>query len=461
MELDMIELRKQLGLDKLDQVVNSINDAQEAARLAKEKDAREAAEAARVKALVDAAVGNDKKTLEEASALVKQLETKLNQSNEAFAQTVEKLQGEITAKSQEIGQILAAREGKGFVGNAISKAILGDQAQFEKSVESVVLLGYIMQKDMFTTKMGDAHQKAVNSSSSIVVSSENYETIFSQNILRDIQKELVIGNLFMELPMVSKKLTMMVEPDSGTATWVDSTTFGTNATNGADQTAALTEVTFSTLKLAAKAYMTDETEEDAIVPLLPIIRRRLVEAHATAIEDAFLNGTGATGTPKGLLQLAVDASAKVTTTAKADGTVKVTALMIQGMRRKLGRYGKNPNKLALVVSLDAYYDLLEDPEFQDVSQVSDASAVKLSGALGRIYGLPVLVSEFFPAKAASAVYAALVYTENFVIPRIRTVTVERERIASQGKDAFYVTQRLNLQALIAGKGVSTATYSAV
>lgn len=459
MDLDINALREQLGLDKVAKAVDAINAAQEADRVAKEKAAREEAETARVKSLVDAAMGSEKTKLEEAHTLVKTLETKLAQSNEAFAQTVEKLQGEITAKSTEISQILAAREGKGFVGNAISKAILGDQAQFEKQVEQVVLLGYIMQKDMFSTKMGDAHQKAVNSSSSIVVSSENYETIFSQNILRDIQKELVIGNLFMELPMVSKKLTMMVEPDSGTATWVDSATFGTNATNGADQTAALTEVTFSTLKLAAKAYMTDETEEDAIVPLLPIIRRRLVEAHANAIEDAFLNGTGATGTPKGLLQLAVDASAKVVTTAKADGSVKVTSLMLQGLRRKLGRYGKNPNKLALVVSLDAYYDLLEDPEFKDVSQVSDASAVKLSGVLGRIYGLQVLVSEFFPAKAASAPYAALVYTENFVIPRIRTVTVERERIASQGKDAFYVTQRLNLQALIAGKGVSTATYS--
>lgn len=459
MELDMIELRKQLGLDKLDQVVNSINDAQVAERQAKEKEAREVAEQARVKALVDAAVGEDKKTLEEASALVKQLETKLNQSNEAFAQTVEKLQGEISAKSTEISQILAAREGKGFVGNAISKAILGDQVQFEKSVESVVLLGYIMQKDMFATKFGDAHQKAVNASSSIQVSSENYETIFSQNILRDIQKELVIGNLFTELPMVSKKLTMMVEPDSGVATWVDSANFGTSNTNGAEQTTALTEVTFSTLKLAAKAYMTDETEEDAIVPLLPIIRRRLVEAHATAIESAFLNGTGAAGVPKGLIQYATDDSTKVVTTAKADGTVKVSALMIQGLRRKLGRYGKNPNRLALVVSLDAYYDLLEDPEFQDVSQVSDASAVKLVGSIGRIYGMPVLISEYFPAKAVSAPYAALVYTENFVIPRQRTVTVERERIASQGKDAFYVTQRLNLQRLLDGKGVAVSTYA--
>lgn len=460
MDLDINALREQLGLDKVAKAVDAINAAQEADRVAKEKAAREEAEAARIKSLVASAIGEDKNKLEEAHTLVKTLETKLTQSNEAFAQTVEKLQSEITAKSTEISQILAAKDGRAFVGNAVTKALFGDQAQFEKQVEQVVLLGAIMQKDMFSTKFGEAHVKAVNGSSSIAVSSESYETIFSQNILRDIQKELIIGNLFQEIPMVSKNLTMMVEGDAGAATWVQSSAFGTSASTGAENTTALTEVTFTTLKLAAKAFMTDETEEDAIVPLLPIVRRRLIEAHAAAIEDAFLNGTGAAGVPKGLVKYATDDSTVAATTAKADGTVKVSALMIQQLRRKLGRHGKNPNKLALVVSLDAYYDLLEDPEFQDVSQVSDATAVKLSGQLGRIYGLPVLVSEYFPAKAASAAYAALVYVDNFVIPRQRMVTVERERIASQGKDAYYVTQRLNLQRLISGKGVAVGTYAA-
>ena len=460
MDLDINALREQLGLDKVAKAVDAINAAQEADRVAKEKAAREEAEAARIKSLVDSAIGEDKNKLEEAHTLVKTLETKLAQSNEAFAQTVEKLQSEITAKSTEISQILAAKDGRAFAGNAVTKALFGDQAQFEKQVEQVVLLGAIMQKDMFTTKYGEAHMKAVNGSSSIAVSSESYETIFSQNILRDIQKELIIGNLFQEIPMVSKNLTMMVEGDAGAATWVQSSTFGTTATTGAENTTALTEVTFTTLKLAAKAFMTDETEEDAIVPLLPIVRRRLIEAHAAAIEDAFLHGTCAAGVPKGLVKYATDDSTVVATTAKADGTVKVSALMIQQLRRKLGRHGKNPNKLALVVSLDAYYDLLEDQEFQDVSQVSDATAVKLSGQLGRIYGLPVLVSEYFPTKAAKAAYATLVYVDNFVIPRQRMVTVERERIASQGKDAYYVTQRLNLQRLISGKGVAVGTYAA-
>ncbi len=62
----------------------------------------------------------------------------------------------------------------------------------------------------------------MNNSSSVEVSSESYETIF-QRIIRDLQKELVVGALFEELPMSSKILTMLVEPDAGKATWVAAT----------------------------------------------------------------------------------------------------------------------------------------------------------------------------------------------------------------------------------------------
>ena len=91
MDLDINALREQLGLDKVAKAVDAINAAQEADRVAKEKAAREEAEAARIKSLVDSAIGEDKNKLEEAHTLVKTLETKLAQSNEAFAQTVEKL----------------------------------------------------------------------------------------------------------------------------------------------------------------------------------------------------------------------------------------------------------------------------------------------------------------------------------------------------------------------------------
>lgn len=460
-EFNIDQLRTDLGLDAIATSLKAINDERQKADAARKQEEEAAKEAARVDALIAKSFGKEREALEAAQSTIKKLEENLTKGNEAFANTVELMQKEIVQQADQIKQLLAARDGSNtFAANAISKAMFGnDQTVFEKEVENVVLVSYITEKGMFETKYGENHMKAVNASSSIQVSSEGYETIFSQRILRDMQKLMVVGNMFEELPMTSKLLTMMIEPDSQLATWVDASTYGTDATTGNEITAALTETTFRTFKLASKAYMTDETEEDAIVALLPIIRRHLIESHVKSIETAFMTGDG-NGKPLGLLAAAAADSKKKATLAKADGTVKVTAKMIQGLRRELGQHGLDLSKLALVVSMDAYYDLLEDEEWQDVTQVGAENSLKLQGQVGRIYGMPVLVSNYFPAKAASAEYAVIVYRDNFVVPRQRVITVERERQAGKQRDAYYVTQRLNLQRLIPAKGVVSGTYAA-
>lgn len=455
-QLDINALRAQLGLDNISDALKALNETQKAQKEAEEKAEREKAEQARIKALIDGATGDTKKALEDANETIKALEGKLAQSGEAFAKALEQMQDQVKAQSNEIQQLVAARNGSPALNVGALRFAKAEDAIQE--VENVVFLSYLTEKGLFETKYGQAHQKAVNGSSSIQVSSEDYETTFSTNLLRDIQKMLVVGNLFTELPMNSKTLTMLVDPEAGTASWVDNSTFGTDATVGDEITVALGEMTFTTFKLAAKIFMTDETEEDAVLPLLPILRRHLIESHAKAIENAFMNGTGV-GVPTGLLKYAQTDGRAVATAAKADGTVKVTAAEISALRRKMGRYGFNVSKLTLIVSLDAYYDLLEDPEWQDVNQVGEGSSVKLQGQVGRIYGMPVVVSEWFPAKAVDKEYAVIVYTDNFVVPRQRQLTVERERQAGKQRDAYYATQRLNLQRMFAN-GVVSAKYAA-
>jgi HK97 family phage major capsid protein len=458
--LDINKLRDQLGLTQITEALKQVNDDREKSAADKAAATKAIAEEARVQKLIEAATGDQRAALIAANDTVKALESKLDAGNSAFAEALQNMQKEVIGYQDQIKQVLAARDNQhSFVAGAVSKAMFGnDQELFEKEVENVALVSFITEKGMFETKYGEAHLKAVNNSSSIEVSSENYETIFSQRILRDMQKLMVVGNMFEELPMTSKLLTMMIEPDSQIATWVDSTTYGTDATTGNEIKAALTETTFRTYKLASKAYMTDETEEDAIVALLPIIRRHLVESHVKAIETAFMTGDGS-GKPLGLLGAASVDSKKIATLATSTGTVKVTAKMIQVLRRNMGQYGLDLSKLALVVSMDAYFDLLEDEEWQDVSQVGAENSLKLQGQVGRIYGLAVLVSNYFPAKALGSEFCALVYRENFVVPRQRTITVERERQAGKQRDAYYVTQRLNLQRLIDGKGIVTGTYA--
>lgn len=459
-DLNIEELRKKLGISDLSETLNTIAGDVKAKQAEADRIAKEQAEDARIEKLIASKVGAEREAFEAAQKTIKTLERKLDESNETFAKALESMQGEVINHQDQVKQLLAHRENSAnFTSVAVSKALFGnDQETFEKEVENVALISFISEKGMFDTEYGAAHLKAVNDSSSIQVSSENYEAIFSQRILRDIQKLLVVGNLFQELPMTSKTLTMMLDPESQVATWVDANTYGTEATTGNEVTAALQETTFRTLKLASKAYMTDETEEDAIVALLPIIRRHLVESHAKAIEIAFMTGDGS-GKPLGLIASATADGTAINSTAKADGTVKVTAKAIHTSRRHLGLYGLDISKLALVVSMDAYYDLMEDEEWQDVTQVGADNSLKLQGQVGRIYGLPVLVSNYFPAKAADTAYALIVYRDNFVVPRQRTITVEKERQAGRQRDAYYVTQRLNLQRLIAGKGVVAVKYA--
>lgn len=452
MELDekaLKELADKLGLSK-------ITSHFEAEQEKQAEIARKNAEEARIKEMIAKASSEDKAKLEEANALLKGISEKMSAKDATLAETLKAHEEEVKALREQIAEIHKARDGR-IPLNGVTKAMVNYQ-EFEKNAEDLYLLSSVLGKGVFETKAGAEHFKAVNSSSSYEVSSEAYETIFSTNILRDIQKELKLGALFGDpLDINAKNITFPIQPGAKEAKWVDAATYGTSETTGAELSDALEEVTFSTFKLAAKAFITDETEEDTIISLLPLIRQMVIEAHVNSIEKAYLSGTGV-GQPKGLLTVAKADSKEAKGKAKADGSVKVTAAELSNMRRALGAKGLKLESLALIVSMDAYYDLLEDQEFQDVTQVTATNAVKLTGQVGRIYGMPVIVSEFFEDKKAGSAYAVLVYLPDFVIVRQRKVTVESERIASSQRYNIYVTQRVNLERYFKTQNVASLTY---
>ncbi|CAM0005034.1 major head protein [Vibrio phage D239] len=459
-KVNIENLRKELGADKIDKLL----DIYETQEKQKQADAEQELMDKRMQKAIEAATGEDREKLAAAAETIKSLEAISTKNSELFATTVEQLQEQITNQATEIKTLMSRREGRDLIATSVGNSLVTDQKSMEEMMEQAAFVKALTRSENIEdTAFGAEVVKAVNDASSIQVSSEDYETVFSANILRDIQKKLVIGNLFTELPMNAKLLTMQIEEDrtdSG-ATWVEAggNVFGTDASTGGEHTTALTDITFRTFKLAAHVYMTDETSEDAITPLLGIIRRRLIEAHAEAIEKAFLNGAGTTGVPSGLTKLAVDDGNVITSAASgATATSKVAALEIHKLRRTLGRKGTRISDLTLVVSMDVYYDLMEDEAFQDMDQVG-AAAMKLQGQVGRIYGMPVLVSEYFADKAAGANCAVLVYMNDFIVPRQRKVTTEYERIQKQQKDAYYVTQRLNLQRYFSGDNVAVLQYA--
>lgn len=462
---DMIDTASSINAETTAKAVTEALDKAE--RIKTEKAAKEKA----AKELIETQNSAIKaQATEAAKSLITELEAKLNEKDGAFAEIVKGQKNQIIALKDEIAQVVASRN-KPF--SAVANAVKGiNPADKETALEAdiLVMLGTIKKVGIFETNHGKAFetaQKAVNASSNIQVSSEGYETIFSTNLMRDIQAKLVVAPLFKEMAMNSAQITIPINPGRTNANWVAASAMGDNtdkARTGSEISVTLTERTLKTFKLAAKTYLTEETEEDAIISLVPILRSHLVDSHVAEMDRAFLIGSGA-GEPKGLVPQSAGAGTTFITAAKADASVKVTALEIAAARRNLGLYGLDLKDISLVVSQDAYWDLILDPEWADVQQVAQANATKLVGEVGNIYGMPVIVSNEFEDKAVSKAYAVMVNTSNFVTTRQRGMTLRSDFDVELDRTVFVATQRVNLEPLIEasagnGKGVVAITYAA-
>lgn len=418
----------------------------EAEKAAKAAEAAKLSEETRITAMVKS----------NTESLIADVEAAMAKGAEASAKQIEAMQNELKAKSDEITTILAQR------GNKMSYSDRGEAAYDAKAMEEAVILSKITKKGLFDTKMGSELQKAVNTSSSAQVSSDKYEQEVTTRLYEDMKELLTVQPLFREINLTSATQVLPINPNATTADWIDPANYGADASTGTEKTKTLSEIILQTYKLAGKSYITDETDEDAIIPLLPLLRDQLVEAHANTIDATLISGDGLGNNPTGLIPRAVAAGGvKVnTTTATASGTVKVTSKMLLQTRRGLGQYGFDLRKLSVVVSLDAYWDLLEDDEFSQLDQVGSI-ATKLTGQVGSVYGMPVMVSTQMPAKAVSAAYAVIVYKDNFVVPRLRGFNIQSDYDVEKQRRVIVSTQRLGFNDIIATEGVAIATYAAV
>ena len=221
--------------------------------------------------------------------------------------------------------------------------------------------------------------------------------------------------------------------------------------NGVD----MTERTLSTKKLISQSYLGNETEEDAIIPILPLIREAVVRSHARAVEAMILVGNHADGpfgtggaAPAGLIALAAADSDK-TQSATAFASEALTAAQLLAARKNMGKYGIRPEQVVYIVSSTEYHNLVADSAYADASQV-EGLATKLTGQVGQVYGSPVIVCPEFATAATGKFYACAVNAQNFVIPRLRGVTIESDYEVANQRRVLVASQRLGFTDLIDG-----------
>ena len=218
----------------------------------------------------------------------------------------------------------------------------------------------------------------------------------------------------------------------------------------------MTERTLSTKKLISQSYLGNETEEDAIIPILPLIRESIVRSHARAVENMILVGNhadGAFGTggaaPDGLVTLAAADSDK-TQSATAFASESLTAADLLAARKNMGKYGIRPQDVVYILNVTEYHNLIKDSSYADAASVEGSMQINNQGAVGSVFGSRVIVCDEFAAPAVSKFYAIAVNTRNFVIPRLRGVTVESDYEVANQRRVLVASQRLGFTDIING-----------
>ena len=421
---------------------------------------------AEAKAVQDAKEDEQKTIIEAglsgAEKLVNDVEARLLEKNESLHDVVAELQKDLAEKSEEI---MSMRESKRvFSGRGNSDWKTTHESEIMDAKVLSVITG---QKGIESTSYGQSVIEKVNNDSGVAVSSADFEQVVSTGVERDIQNELVLAPLFREVPMTSASMIMPILPDAGYAEFVSAAGTGDGAaphgnlsergdsyaTSGDRGGIALTEKTITVKKLISKSFIGNETEEDAIMPILPLIRESMVRAHARGMENAILLGNNAQGTYTsgifdGLVHKATDASNVIVGTDAA-ATEKLEASDLLLMRKSMGKYGVNPNEVVYIVSQESYYNLLEDAEFQDVNLVGDMST-KLSGEIGQVFGSRVIICDEFPARATNKTHAVALYARNFIMPRLRGVTIESDYDVENQRRVLVASQRLGFDDIIGG-----------
>ena len=126
----------------------------------------------------------------------------------------------------------------------------------------------------------------------------------------------------------------------------------------------------------------------------------------------------------------------------------------------MGKYGINPAEVLYIVNQQEYYNLLSDAEFQDANLVGDM-ATKLSGEIGQVFGSRVLLVDEFAAPAVSKVHAIALNARNYVMPRLRGVTIESDYEVANQRRVLVASQRLGFTDLInAATSVHIRSYKA-
>jgi len=432
-----------------------------AMKQAEEKAAAQAeAEAAEAKALEAQSI---KSSIESGVKTgVEKLEADMQKEFEAkdadHAAIVAKYQKDLEEKGAELE---AMRNSK----RDFSGRTKGDMSAWGKEFLGAHILGKITGKGMDTEYGREIMEKAgagVTPTGNVTIS---LDTTVATQFEEEVKLEQQVAGLFREIAVNGAATVLPVNPDAEAATFATSAPAGnlesnTNGVANSSNAYNVGQVILKPHRLISSTNLSNDTDEKTLVSLLPMLQQAMARAHARAKDKMCLFGNddpsisglvGADGTDQGA-GLSTDASdlggLAATDFSHDTSTEILTALEVVKARSVMGKYGLNSADLALIVSPAGYMELMQDSAFADISQVGQLST-KVSGVVGSIYGIQVIVSDLITRGNNTTVFS-LVNTANYVIPRLRGVNIESDYSVTNQRTDLVASQSIGFAELVAG-----------
>ena len=398
------------------------------AKAAQEAEEAKALQAESIKSVVNSGVESGvEKLMSDVEAKLTEKDAKIDEVIAKFSKDLEEKQAEIEAMRNSKRTF----DGRGQ----------GDLSKWGKEFMHASLLGTFTGKGMDTDFARGVMEKAGIDYTSAAGD-------IDQEVSRQIEKEVTLNlqtaGLFREIQVNGAATVLPIQPDVEPATFQTGAASAGNLENrgASDSTFKPSQVILNAYRLISQTFMDNNVDEQVLVNLMPMLVDSVARAHARAVDNAIINGSGSITGLDGFATANSD-------TLDISDAEKLTAAKLLAARKDMGKYGVNPGDVAYIVSQARYFELIEDAGFQDVTDVGSDLATKITGQIGSVFGSPVIVSDSFAAEAAGVPAAFAVNTRNYVIPRLRGVQVETDYEVGNQRNVIVASQALGFEELVA------------
>ena len=392
-----------------------------------------------------------------AERLMADVESKMSEKDAQIDEIMKQHEADLKEKSDEIAKM---RDSKRVFENRGGGS---DITKWGKDLLGAHILGKIVRKGWDTAYGQDILQKAGVTYDATTAA--GIDVSVSQAFEEEVRLAQKVAPLFREIQVASGATVLPIAPDTENANWngtgLETTANLLEEAGATDNNYNVNRVLLQAYRLVSGTFIANDTDEQVVISLLPIITSAIARAHAKAIDGAIMNGNssfvglvGGAGTDGAGSFLAAD-SALVTDPDASGTSDAITGANLLSIRSEMGKYGMNPADVAYIVGIDQYYNLIADAAFSDVSEVGSDTAMKLVGQVGSIYGSPVIATDALAqgtkeAGAFTGTAAAAVNVRNYVIPRLKGVSIETDYEVAGQRTAIVAAQSLGFNELVAG-----------